>query len=62
MDQLQQALCNMKDKMPACLTDRNILRAALADYLPNNKLQQNLLLNAFDSDVIQNIQSGPTQH
>ena len=59
MDQLQQALCDMKDKMPACLTDRNILRAALADYLPNNKLQQNLLLNAFDSDVIQSIQSGP---
>ena len=59
MDQLQQALCDMKDKMPTCLADRNILRAALADYLPNNKLQQNLLLNAFDSDVIQSIQSGP---
>lgn len=58
MDQFQQDLCDMQAKMPACLTDRNILRAALADYLPNNKLQQNLLLNAFDSDVIQSIQSG----
>jgi hypothetical protein len=41
----------MRTKNPACLTDRNILRAALADYLPGNKLKQNLLLNAFDNDV-----------
>lgn len=58
MDQIQQLLCDMKSRNPACLTDRNILRSALADYLPNNKTQQNLLLNAFDNDVIQKLCRG----
>lgn len=58
MDLTQQSLCDMKKQKPACLTDRNILRAALADYLPNNKLKQNLLLNAFDNDVVQNLRKG----
>lgn len=57
MDQIQQSLCNMKKQKPACLTDRNILRSALADYLPGNKLNQNLLLNAFDNDVVQNLRT-----
>lgn len=52
MDQFQQLLCDMKSRKPACLMDRSILRAALADYLPNNKLQQNLVLNAYDIDVV----------
>lgn len=59
MDQIQQSLCDMKKQKPACLTDRNILRAALADYLPNNKLKQNLILNAFDNDVVQTLRKGP---
>ena len=58
MDQVQQSLCDMKKQKPACLTDRNILRSALADYLPSNKLKQNLLLNAFDNDVVQNLRKG----
>lgn len=58
MDQIQQSLCDMKKQKPACLTDRNILRSALADYLPGNKLNQNLLLNAFDNDVVQNLRKG----
>ena len=58
MDQIQQSLCDIKKQKPACLTDRNILRAALADYLPNNKLKQNLLLNAFDNDVVRNLRKG----
>ena len=58
MDQIQQSLCDMRTKKPACLTDRNILRAVLADFLPNNKLKQNLLLNAFDNDVVQNLRKG----
>ena len=59
MDQIQQSLCDIKKQKPACLTDRNILRAVLADYLPNNKLKQNLTLNAFDSDVVQTLRRGP---
>ena len=58
MDQIQQSLCDMRKQKPACLTDRNILRAVLADYLPNNKLKQNLLLNAFDNDVVQTLRKG----
>lgn len=58
MDQVQQSLCDMKKQKPACLTDRNILRSALADYLPSSKLKQNLLLNAFDNDVIQSLRKG----
>lgn len=52
MDQIQQSLCDIKKQKPDCLNDRNILRAAFADYLPNNKLQQNILLNAYDIDVV----------
>lgn len=58
MDQIQQSLCDMTKQKPACLTDRTILRSALADYLPSNKLKQNLLLNAFDNDVVQNLRRG----
>lgn len=58
MDQVQQSLCDMKNQKPECLTERNVLRAVLADYLPNNKLKQNLILNAFDSDVVQTLRNG----
>jgi len=58
MDQMQKSLCDMIKQRPVCLMDRSVLRAALSDYLPNNKLQQNLLLNAFDNDVVQNLRKG----
>lgn len=55
MDQVQQSLCDLIKIKPECLTNRNILRSALADYIPNDKLRQNLLLNAFDNDVIKDL-------
>lgn len=58
MDQIQKSLCDMKKQKPECLTDRKILRATLADYLPNDKLKQNVLLNAFDNDIVQNLGKG----
>lgn len=58
MDQLQQSLYDLIKRKSACITERNLLRAALADYLPGNKLKQNLLLNAFDDDVVQNLRKG----
>lgn len=58
MDQIQKLLCDMIKQTPDCLTDRNILRASLADYLPSNKFKQNLLLNAFDNDVVQCLRKG----
>ena len=53
MDQIQQSLCEIENKNLLHFNRSNILRAAIADYLPNNKLKQNLLLNAFDDDVVQ---------
>lgn len=55
MDQIQQLLCDIKKQQSACLTDRNVLRSVLADYLPSSKLQQNLLMNAYDIDVIRGL-------
>lgn len=55
MDQIQQSLCDMINLKPACIADRSVFRAMLADYLPNNKLQQNLLLNAYDIDVVEGL-------
>ena len=52
MCEIQQSLCDMKKQKPVFFTDRNTLRAALVDYLPSNKLQQNLLLNAYDFDIV----------
>lgn len=58
MDQLQNSLQTMVKRQPNCLRDRNALRSMLADCLPNNKLKQNLLMNAFDNDVIQQLRKG----
>ena len=58
MDQLQSSLQTMVKRQPNCLRDRNILRSMLSDCLPNNKLKQNLLMNAFDNDVIQHLRKG----
>lgn len=58
MDQIQQLLCNTLKQKSDCFVDRNIFRAVLADCLPNNKLKQNLLLNAFDNDIVQNLRNG----
>ena len=55
MDQTQKSLCDMIKQKPDCLTDRNILRAVLADYLESNKLQQNLLLNVYDLDIVNDL-------
>lgn len=58
MDQLQSSLQTMVKRQPNCLYDRNTFRSMLADCLPNNKLKQNLLMNAFDNDVIQHLRKG----
>lgn len=58
MDRIQQSLCDTIKQNPACLAERNIFRAALADCLQSDKLKQNLLLNAFDLDVVQKLCKG----
>ena len=58
MDRVQQTLNDMVKCQPACLADRAVLKSALADYLPSNQLKQNLLINAFDNDVVRNLRKG----
>lgn len=52
MDDIQKKLVTMIKEQPSCINDRKQLRAILLDYLPQNKLQQNLILNAYDEDIV----------
>ena len=52
MDDIQKLLVKMIDEQPSCINDRKQLKAVLSDYLPQNKLQQNLILNAYDEDIV----------
>ena len=55
MDDIQLKLIKMVKERPECLDDRKQLRAHLLDYLPQNKLQQNLILNAYDEEIVQKL-------
>lgn len=58
MDQVQKLLCDTIKQKSDCFADRNIFRAMIADCIPNNKLKQNLLLNAFDNDIVRSLRNG----
>ncbi|MDO4472430.1 MAG: hypothetical protein Q4C17_04620, partial [Bacillota bacterium] len=55
MDDIQKKLVTMIKEQPSCINDRKQLRAILLDYLPQNKLQQNLILNAYDEDIVERL-------
>ena len=57
MDDIQKKLVAMANEQPSCLKDQKQLRAVLMDYIPQNRLQQNLILNAYDDDVIAKLSS-----
>lgn len=48
-------IATMIKEQPSCVNDRKQLRAILLDYLPQNKLQQNLILNAYDEDIVERL-------
>ena len=52
MDEIQKKLVKMLKDQPSCTDDRKTLRALLLDLLPQDKLQQNLILNAYDEDIV----------
>lgn len=52
MDDIQKALITLVDEVPDSLMNRQKLRAALMDLLPEKKLQVNLLMNAYDEGVV----------
>lgn len=55
MDDTQKLLIKMIKEQPSCINDRRQLRAVLLDYLPQNKLQQNLILNAYDENIVKRL-------
>lgn len=52
MDEAQLKIVKMANDNPMVISDRRLLKAALSDYIPQDKRQQNLVLNAFDEDII----------
>lgn len=57
MDDIQKRLTQMLEEWPDCVDDRRQFRSLLQDYIPQNKLQANLLLNAYDEDVVTQLKS-----
>lgn len=57
MDQMQTALKAIKSQNPQCLNNRQKLKSILSDFLPGHKLQQNLLMNAYDEDIVLKLSS-----
>lgn len=55
MDEIQKKLVQMLHAETDCVHDRKQLKAILSDYIPQNKLQQNLVLNAYDEGIIERI-------
>lgn len=52
MESIQDTLLNLVNAVPNCLNDRQKLKSALLDLLPEKKLQINLLLNAYDEGIV----------
>lgn len=52
MDQIQTVLKDMILHHPDCISSRSKMKALLFDYLPSNRRECNLLLSAFDEDVV----------
>jgi len=50
MDGIQTKLIEMKTAHPQCTTNRQKLKSLLADYIPSNRREINLLLSAYDED------------
>ena len=60
MDNLQTSLKNASAQIIPALNDRQRLKALLSDCLSGNKLQLNLLLNAYDNDIPLKLQNSTT--
>ena len=51
MDDIQTKLIEMITAHPQCTTNRQKLKSLLADYLPSNRREINLLLSAYDEEL-----------
>ncbi|WP_026519389.1 hypothetical protein [Butyrivibrio sp. FCS006] len=52
MDAIQRIVVDSLNSHPEFLNDKNALRGALLDILPKDKLQANVLLFAYEQDVV----------
>lgn len=57
MDDIQKMLLKMMEDHPSCINERKQLKALLSDSIPQNKMQQKLILNAYDEDIIDRFQA-----
>ena len=60
MDTIQTQLKKASTQITASLNDRQRLKALLSDCLAGNKLQLNILLNAYDNGLIEKLQHNAT--
>jgi len=51
LDDIQTKLIEMITAHPQCTTNRQKLKSLLADYLPSNRREINLLLSAYDEEL-----------
>ncbi len=47
----------ISEQISACLDNRQKVKAIFSDYLASNKLKVNLLMNAYDADIVSKLQS-----
>lgn len=47
----------ISEQIFTCIDNRQKVKAIFSDYLTSNKLQVNLLMNAYDADIVAKLQS-----
>lgn len=57
MDEIQSKLIDLLKMGPDCVRNRKVLKSTLMDILPENKLYVNLLMNAFDEGIVDQLDS-----
>jgi hypothetical protein len=58
MDDSQRKLKDLQKTVPGCVDNRQKLRSALSDLLPAEKLRCNLILNAYDEEIVSKLTGG----
>ena len=57
MDEIQKKVCTITDILPNCLSNRRILQSGLSDILAGDRLHINLLLSAYDENIVDRLMS-----
>ena len=58
MDSAQKNVITLLKENPDGLQTRNRFRSLLLDYLPNDRMHINLLLSAYDEDIVPSLSTG----